>query len=288
MEDTENIVVPKDLTAKMETDFLRGEKGEKGERGEQGEQGPAGPQGEKGEPGERGPVGEKFNFEDFTQEQLAQLKGDKGDKGEPGDRGEQGEKGDVGLSNALTIGSVIKGEEAGATIVGEAPNQVLNLILPKGDEGERGEPGYTPVRGIDYFTEEDITTLITRVASEISSFDVEVVDSLPTTNIKSKVIYFIQKSDIKQNNIYDEYIYINGNWEHIGTNEIDLSKYYNKDEVDKKISTKIASTLIKKDTTIDGVTTPTVLTNDYIITLPLRYIPQNNSLQVLLCRSSIS
>lgn len=126
------------------------------------------------------------------------------------------------------------------------------------------------------------------MASEISSFDVEIVESLPTANIKNKVIYFVQKSDTKQNNIYDEYIYINGNWEYIGTNEIDLSKYYNKDEIDKKISTKIASTLIEKETTVDGVTIPTVLTNDYIITLPLKYIPGNNSLQVLLCRTSIS
>lgn len=30
-----------------------------------------------------------------------------------------------------------KGEEASATIEGDSPNQVLNLVLPKGDKGDK-------------------------------------------------------------------------------------------------------------------------------------------------------
>lgn len=30
-----------------------------------------------------------------------------------------------------------KGEVASATIEGEAPNQILNLVLPKGDKGDK-------------------------------------------------------------------------------------------------------------------------------------------------------
>ena len=43
----------------------------------------------------------------------------------------------------LTIGSVTSGKVASATITGEAPNQVLNLVLEKGDKGETGEKGAT-------------------------------------------------------------------------------------------------------------------------------------------------
>ena len=53
----------------------------------------------------------------------------------------KGEKGEDGPSNVLTIGSVTSGDTASATITGESPNQVLNLVLPKGDTGAQGEQG---------------------------------------------------------------------------------------------------------------------------------------------------
>jgi hypothetical protein len=49
-----------------------------------------------------------------------------------------GEKGDKGDPNTLTIGTVEGGDVADATITGESPNQVLNLVLPKGDKGDDG------------------------------------------------------------------------------------------------------------------------------------------------------
>lgn len=138
-----------------------GPRGPQGEQGIQGETGPAGPQGAKGD------KGDAFTYSDFTAAQLAALKGDKGDtgpKGEKGDtgatgptgpegpRGPQGEqgpqgqtgpRGPAGPANVLTIGSVTSGKVASATITGEAPNQVLNLVLEKGDKGETGEKGAT-------------------------------------------------------------------------------------------------------------------------------------------------
>ena len=52
-----------------------------------------------------------------------------------------GPQGPVGPANVLTIGSVTSGKVASATITGEAPNQVLNLVLEKGDKGETGDTG---------------------------------------------------------------------------------------------------------------------------------------------------
>ena len=71
-------------------------------------------------------------------------KGDKGDKGEQGIQGiqgvqgEKGDKGDKGDTNSLSIGTVTTGEagsQASAIITGDAPNQTLNLTIPKGDTG---------------------------------------------------------------------------------------------------------------------------------------------------------
>ena len=50
-------------------------------------------------------------------------------------------KGKDGKSNTLTIGTVASGTTASATISGTAPNQILNLVLPKGDKGEQGIQG---------------------------------------------------------------------------------------------------------------------------------------------------
>lgn len=60
-----------------------------------------------------------------------------------GSKGDTGATGATGPANVLTIGSVTSGKVASATITGEAPNQVLNLVLEKGDKGEAGEKGAT-------------------------------------------------------------------------------------------------------------------------------------------------
>lgn len=52
-----------------------------------------------------------------------------------------GGAGSVGPANVLTIGTVTSGTSAAATITGNSPSQVLNLVLPKGDKGDQGIPG---------------------------------------------------------------------------------------------------------------------------------------------------
>ena len=179
-----------------------------------GEQGPVGPQGEKGEQGEnglsaymlarkydgyegslpewldslkgkQGPQGEKgepFKYEDFTEEQLkalvkdiesgadgksayelAQENGFKGSeqewleslKGEVGPQGPQGEKGDVG---------------------------------PQGPKGEKGEDGLTPVKGVDYFTKEEI--------DEIKYDDTAIKDELDTKVDKEEGKSLVDNNEI--------------------------------------------------------------------------------------------
>lgn len=58
-----------------------------------------------------------------------------------GSKGDIGATGAIGPANVLTLGSVTSGKVASATITGEAPNQVLNLVLEKGDKGETGDTG---------------------------------------------------------------------------------------------------------------------------------------------------
>ena len=52
-----------------------------------------------------------------------------------------GTNGADGQNNTLTIGTVTTGVNPSATITGESPAQVLNLVLPKGDTGATGQAG---------------------------------------------------------------------------------------------------------------------------------------------------
>lgn len=89
------------------------------------------PQGSKGDTGATGATG------------ATGPQGKQGLQGETGATGATGPQGPAGPANALTIGSVTSGKVASATITGEAPNQVLNLVLEKGDKGDTGEKGAT-------------------------------------------------------------------------------------------------------------------------------------------------
>lgn len=118
-----------------------GAQGPKGDKGDTGEAGPAGPQGAVGETGPAGPAGT---------DGAPGAKGDKGDPGETGPQGPKGDKGDAGpqgdpgkpgVTPALTIGTVMTGSNASASISGTAENPKLNLILPRGETGPKGDTG---------------------------------------------------------------------------------------------------------------------------------------------------
>lgn len=64
--------------------------------------------------------------------------GVQGEQGPQGATGATGPQGPAGPVNVLTIGSVTSGEVASATITGDAPNQVLNLVLKQGEKGDSG------------------------------------------------------------------------------------------------------------------------------------------------------
>lgn len=75
-------------------------------------------------------------FEGSETEWLVSLKGEKGDKGDTGEQGPQGEQGLQGIQGE-------KGDQ------GEP-----------GADGAAGADGYTPVKGVDYYTEADKAEIV--------------------------------------------------------------------------------------------------------------------------------
>ena len=249
---------------------IQGPQGQEGPQGPQGQEGPQGPQGIPGETGPQGPKGQDgtMSFEDLTPEQKATLKGDpgpegpkgdKGDTGATGPQGEQGPKGDPFTYSDFTESQLealrgpqgiqgIQGPQGEQGIQGETGPQgergIQGIQGEIGPQGPKGEKGDIPVKGIDYFTDEDkaemlnnyytktdINNLISNLTGGIS---LQIVETLPTENIDTNTIYLRLKEESFLNDYYDEYIYINSNWELIGSTRVDLTNVYTREEIDNK------------------------------------------------------
>ena len=59
---------------------------------------------------------------------------------------------------------------------------------------------------------------------KLPNFDIVVVEELPTEAINDKAIYLVKDKD-EAKDLYTEYIYVNGVWENLGKQEIDLTDY---------------------------------------------------------------
>ena len=73
----------------------------------------------------------------------------------------------------------------------------------------------------DLYTKLEVDELI-RIASGLKF---EKVNSLPSENIRSDTIYLVPSTNPKVDNVHDEWIYVNGQYESIGSTTIDLSGY---------------------------------------------------------------
>jgi len=71
------------------------------------------------------------------------VKGDQGIQGVPGEKGEKGDKGEQGIQGIQGI---------------------------QGVQGKQGEAGYTPQKGIDYYTEADKVEMVNRVLSALPTW----------------------------------------------------------------------------------------------------------------------
>lgn len=71
------------------------------------------------------------------------------------------------------------------------------------------------------------------VENEIATFDfIKVVDALPETGLPNR-IYFVPKSDTGTQDLFDEYVWVNNQWEWITTKQIviDLTEYVKRSEL---------------------------------------------------------
>lgn len=81
-----------------------------------------------------------------------------------------------------------------------------------------------------YWTAAQTADIINSI-SIASGAKLQPVEALPDVGVE-QTIYMVPKKDPQQGDIFDEYVWINGKYEFIGTSKVNLSNYYNKTEID--------------------------------------------------------
>ena len=81
---------------------------------------------------------------------------------------------------------------------------------------------------------------VTAAIADITGFHAEIVTELPEMG-KTNILYLVAKTEAASGDGYDEYLYINGAWERVGSTDIDLSGYVQASEMHAITNTEITN-----------------------------------------------
>lgn len=88
------------------------------------------------------------------------------------------------------------------------------------------------------YTKEETQELVEQSVVNSTRLKRIIVQTLPTENIDSNAIYMVKKTASLLSNIYNEYIYVEGEWELLGDTAVDLAQYAKISYVDSALETK--------------------------------------------------
>ena len=81
---------------------------------------------------------------------------------------------------------------------------------------------------------------VTAAIAGMSTFHAEIVNSLPSAGA-SNILYLVSKTSSESGNVYDEYLYIGGAWELVGSTGMDLSGYVKSSEMHALTNSEITA-----------------------------------------------
>ena len=99
--------------------------------------------------------------------------------------------------------------------------------------------GTVTADGANAVTGKAVYDFVTAAIAGISGFHAEIVSELPASG-QPNILYLVAKSSAASGDGYDEYLYINGAWERVGSTDIDLSGYVQASEMHAITNTEIS------------------------------------------------
>ena len=141
---------------------------------------------------------------------------------------------DVGQGK-IDYGNIVnKPKINGVTLDGDLATEDLNIIIPKLVSELQNDAGYITKDVNDLVSYYDKTE-VDNMISTIPKFSIKVVDALPTEDISPTTIYLLR---VDGDDHFQEWVYIDGEWDKLGDGNIDLSDYATYSYVDGKLATK--------------------------------------------------
>lgn len=141
---------------------------------------------------------------------------------------------DVGQGK-IDYGNIVnKPKINGVTLDGDLATEDLNIIIPKLVSELQNDAGYITKdvnNLVSYYDKTEVDNMI----STIPKFSIKVVDELPTEDISPTTIYLLR---VDRDDHFQEWVYIDDEWDKLGDGNIDLSDYATYDYVDGKLATK--------------------------------------------------
>lgn len=184
-----------------------------------------------------------------------------------GERGADGQQGIDGVGLDYNW----QGTSLGVKKENESEYEYVNL---KGEKGDTGTNDYNDLINkpdlsqfitksvddlINYYKKSETYTQteVNNLIGAIQQFHYEIVQELPETGVNN-ILYLVPKTASQTNNVYDEYVYANNNFEKIGDTQIDLTNYVTTTQLNTALAdyttTSALNTLLagKQDTLTAG------------------------------------
>lgn len=133
--------------------------------------------------------------------------------------------------------------------------EALETKVGNNAEGDTAASGlYKLISDTEAALRSEITSIPKFAIEVVESF--EILESLPVDNISPSTVYLVLEKPGSEGDLYTEYIYVNGAWENLGKQTVDLSGYATTAAMNQAISDAIAALKIGdyyKKTEVDGL-----------------------------------
>lgn len=139
-------------------------------------------------------------------------------------------QGKVDYSNVIN-----KPKINGVTLDGDLATEDLNIVIPKLVSELQNDAGYI-TKNVDDLVSYYDKTEIDNMISTIPKFSIRVVDELPTEDISPTTIYLLR---VEGDDHFEEWVYIDNEWDKLGDGNIDLSDYATYEYVDAELAEKV-------------------------------------------------
>lgn len=122
-----------------------------------------------------------------------------------------------GIEAGAEVNAIIQIKRNGSVLEIQSPDRSVNIEVPVKVSELTNDSGFQ--------TAAQVTQAITDALADVSGLEFQIVAELPPTGQKG-IIYLVSKdTGSTAEDIYDEYIWVNDDFEHIGSTAVDLTGY---------------------------------------------------------------